>query len=78
MVGSYPLFIRCSTRSVTTAGSARVLVSPNFTEQELIDLTLAITNINAWNRLNIAFRTVPGNYRPGMFKPTMDGAEAQG
>jgi AhpD family alkylhydroperoxidase len=41
-------------------------VKPHFGEQELIDLTLAITNINAWNRLNIAFRTVAGDYRPGL------------
>jgi len=43
-------------------------VKPHFSEQELIDLTLAITSINAWNRLNVAFRTVAGNYRPGMYK----------
>lgn len=43
-------------------------VKPHFSEQELIDLTLAIANINTWNRLNIAFRSVPGNYRPGMYK----------
>lgn len=35
-----------------------------FNEQELIDLTLAITTINAWNRLSIAFRTTPGTYQP--------------
>jgi len=43
-------------------------VKRHFSEQELVDLTLAITSINAWNRLNIAFRTVAGNYRPGMYK----------
>jgi alkylhydroperoxidase family enzyme len=43
-------------------------VKQHFTGQELIDLTLAITNINAWNRLNVAFRTLAGNYRPGMYK----------
>jgi AhpD family alkylhydroperoxidase len=52
------------------------LVRPHFTEQELIDLTLAITNINAWNRLNVAFRTVAGNYRPGMYKSLNAGSEA--
>jgi len=31
-----------------------------FTEKELADLTLAIATINAWNRLSIAARTVPG------------------
>jgi len=50
-------------------------VREHFSEQELIDLTLAITNINAWNRLNIAFRTVAGNYRPGMYKSAMAAAE---
>lgn len=35
-----------------------------FTEKELADLTLAITTINAWNRINIALRTVPGSYQP--------------
>ena len=36
-----------------------------FNEQELADLTLAVVAINGWNRLNIAFRTVPGTYEPG-------------
>ena len=35
-----------------------------FTEKELADLTLAIAAINAWNRLAIAARTVPGTYQP--------------
>jgi AhpD family alkylhydroperoxidase len=34
-----------------------------FTEKELADLTLAVAAINAWNRLNIAGRTVPGTYK---------------
>ena len=38
-------------------------VRPHFTETELADLTLAIATINAWNRLSIATRTVPGAYR---------------
>ena len=33
-----------------------------FTEKELADLTLAIATINAWNRLSIAARLVPGTY----------------
>ena len=35
-----------------------------FTEKELIDLTLAIVAINGWNRLAIGFRTIPGTYQP--------------
>ncbi|NOT47264.1 MAG: carboxymuconolactone decarboxylase family protein [Acidobacteria bacterium] len=38
-----------------------------FSEQELIDLTLAIAVVNAWNRLNIAFRTEAGGYQPGQW-----------
>jgi AhpD family alkylhydroperoxidase len=34
-----------------------------FTEKELADLTLGIAAINAWNRMNIAARTVPGTYK---------------
>jgi AhpD family alkylhydroperoxidase len=36
-----------------------------FSEEELIDLTLAITTINTYNRLNIAFRTPAGTYTVG-------------
>lgn len=38
-----------------------------FTDEELVDLTLAITTINTWNRINMAFPTVPGSYRLGQF-----------
>jgi AhpD family alkylhydroperoxidase len=34
-----------------------------FNEQELANLTLAVVAINGANRLNIAFRTVPGSHR---------------
>ena len=36
----------------------------HFTEQELVDLTMAIIAINGWNRLAISFRSVPGAYQP--------------
>lgn len=39
-----------------------------FSEQELIDLTLAITTTSAYNRFNIAFRPEVGTYKPGIFK----------
>jgi AhpD family alkylhydroperoxidase len=35
-----------------------------FAEAELVKLTLAIVAINGANRINVAFRTVPGSYRP--------------
>src|SRR3954467_13203999 len=36
----------------------------HFSEKDVADLTLAVANINSWNRLNIALRTVPGSYQP--------------
>ena len=36
----------------------------NFSEKEIVDLTLAIITINGWNRLAIPFRTPPGSYKP--------------
>jgi AhpD family alkylhydroperoxidase len=39
-------------------------VRAHFTEQELSNLTLAVAAINAWNRLSIAARLVPGGYQP--------------
>lgn len=36
-----------------------------FSEQELINLTMAVVTINSWNRLSIAFRSVAGEYQPG-------------
>ncbi len=40
------------------------LAREQFSEQELVDLTLAIVAINGWNRLAISFRSVPGTYQP--------------
>lgn len=40
-------------------------VRAEFTEDELVHLSLAIVAINGWNRLNIAARTVPGDYVAG-------------
>lgn len=37
-------------------------VRPHFTDEELANLTLAVTTINSWNRLNVAFRTPAGAY----------------
>lgn len=34
-----------------------------FSEEQLVNLTLAIVAINSANRINIAFRTVPSDYR---------------
>jgi hypothetical protein len=37
-------------------------VREQFSEDELVHLSLAIVSINGWNRFNIAARTVPGDY----------------
>jgi AhpD family alkylhydroperoxidase len=36
-------------------------VRSQFSEKELSDLTYAVMAINGWNRVNVAFRTVPGS-----------------
>lgn len=37
----------------------------HFDEKELVDLTAAIVAINGWNRIAVAFRTVPGTFQLG-------------
>jgi AhpD family alkylhydroperoxidase len=34
-------------------------VKPHFTPEELVDLTLLVSTINAWNRFAVAFRKTP-------------------
>jgi len=36
----------------------------HFSEEELVNLTLAVIAINGWNRIAISFRMVPGEYQP--------------
>jgi AhpD family alkylhydroperoxidase len=36
----------------------------HFNDEELANLTLGVAAINGWNRLSIAFRTMPGTYEP--------------
>ena len=38
-------------------------VRQHFNETELMNLTLAVIEINGWNRLAISFRAVPGTYQ---------------
>ena len=42
-------------------------LTKHFDKGAIADITMAIISINSWNRLNIAFRTIPGDYKPGMF-----------
>jgi AhpD family alkylhydroperoxidase len=39
-------------------------VRKQFSEKEIVDLTYVASTINAWNRLAISLRAVPGHYRP--------------
>jgi AhpD family alkylhydroperoxidase len=43
-------------------------VRRHFSDEELVNLTLAVVTINGWNRLSIAFRAVPGAYQPAAAK----------
>lgn len=58
------------TEAVTLVASNRVPdeiyedVSQHFTEQELVNLTMALVAINSWNRLCISFREEAGTYQP--------------
>lgn len=40
-------------------------VKREFSEQEIVALTLAVVEINGWNRFAISFRREAGSYEPG-------------
>jgi AhpD family alkylhydroperoxidase len=42
-----------------------------FSEKEIVDLTLAVAMINLWNRVAISMRAVPGRYRPARSSATL-------
>jgi AhpD family alkylhydroperoxidase len=50
-------------------------VRQHFNEKELADLTFAVATINAWNRMAIASRTVPGQYQPAKSHVAEKGTE---
>ncbi len=58
------------TEAVTRVADTRVpddvyaQAAQQFNERELLDLTLAITAINSWNRLAVSSRVEAGGYRP--------------
>ena len=58
------------TEAVTRVGDTHVPdevfeeVKRQFSEKEIVDLTLALGMINLWNRMAISLRAVPGHYRP--------------
>jgi AhpD family alkylhydroperoxidase len=53
------------------------LVRAHFSDREIVDLSIAIAEINAWNRLMIAFRTPPtfgtSQNLPGTSSPSSPG-----
>lgn len=59
------------TESVTLIGQDHVPdalydeAREHFSEQELVNLTMAVIAINGWNRLAIPFRTKVGDHQPG-------------
>lgn len=70
------------TEAVTEIGASHAhdelyeRVRAQFTEDEVVSLTMAIIAINGWNRLAISFRQVPGTYqaRPALNTQTSKGA----
>jgi AhpD family alkylhydroperoxidase len=58
------------TEAVTLVGETHVpddvyeLARADFSDEELVNLTMAIVAINGWNRLEVSFRGVAGLYRP--------------
>ncbi|WP_114788869.1 carboxymuconolactone decarboxylase family protein [Niabella yanshanensis] len=45
-----------------------------FSEEELVDLALAVTTINTYNRFNIAFGAAVGTYQVGQFSQKQEAA----
>ena len=72
------------TEAVTLVASTHVpdpvylAVRAQFSEGEIANLTLAVSMINAWNRLAISLRAVPGNYKPGMYRVARQAASGAG
>ena len=58
------------TEAVTLVSDTRVpddvyeRVKQQFNEEELVALTFAVIVINGWNRLNVSFRPLVGDYQP--------------
>jgi AhpD family alkylhydroperoxidase len=58
------------TESVTAVGESHVpeevyeRARREFTDTEIVNLTMAIVAINGWNRIAVAMRMVPGTYQP--------------
>jgi AhpD family alkylhydroperoxidase len=58
------------TEAVTNISNAEIgdalydEVRRNFSEKEIVDLTLAVVVINGWNRVAIPFRALTGAYQP--------------
>jgi alkylhydroperoxidase family enzyme len=43
-------------------------VREHFSEEEIMQLTFAVVQINSWNRLVITARVPVGSYQPGQFE----------
>jgi len=62
------------TEAVTQVGQGHVPdavydeVRQRFSEEEMVNLTLAVVAINGWNRFAISFRAVPGEYQPAVHR----------
>jgi alkylhydroperoxidase family enzyme len=71
----YPIALGENARAAWTEAITRIAEGPiddslydeakrQFSEKEIVDLTLAVIAINAWNRLAIPFRAPVRSYQP--------------
>jgi AhpD family alkylhydroperoxidase len=60
------------TEAVTLVSQGQVpenvfeIARKEFSDKELVDLTMAVIAINGWNRLAISFGTIAGTYQPAV------------
>lgn len=52
-------------------------VRKHFSEKEIVDVTAAVVTINAWNRIAITLRAVPGMYQPSAHRQVTGAASSQ-
>jgi AhpD family alkylhydroperoxidase len=53
--------------SVHISDDVYAVAKAQFSDEELIDLTVVVTTINTWNRINLAFPNAVGTYQVGQF-----------
>ncbi len=52
-------------------------VRKHFSDVEIVNLSMAVATINAWNRISVSLRAVPGTYEPRPH-PSVSGQQSAG